>query len=219
MSIAQHRRVAADACAAASRPSRLRARASSADAEQGIDGQVVVARAASARTRTPASARALQRSARHPAAGLPRRREGDDGVEPAPLQLRRRLEAVAAVVAGPAGDPDRAGMRRQCHGEPRDRQAGALHQRVRRQARCGRPCSIRRVAATSNSGAALSGVMRCMAARSERSAACGVLQRCSRRSMPRPSISMPGVAAGDAGRPARARCRTTAPSRSSRGPG
>jgi hypothetical protein len=41
-----------------------------------------------------------------------------------------RLEAVAAVVARPAGHPDRAGVRRDRHREPCHRQSGAPHQRV-----------------------------------------------------------------------------------------
>ena len=49
------------------------------------------------------------------------------------LQLQRRLETVAAVVARAAGNPDAAGMRRQGKRQSGHCQAGALHQGVRRQ--------------------------------------------------------------------------------------
>lgn len=104
-------------------------RPAGADAEQGIDREFV----ARGRLRSEGHARvasSLQRGLRIGGqAGLVTR-EADNGLEPALPQLCGRLETVAAVVARPAGHPDRARMRRDRHREPCHRQPGAPHQRV-----------------------------------------------------------------------------------------
>ena len=49
------------------------------------------------------------------------------------MQVQRRLETIAAVVARPAGDPDAPGARGQCKRQACHRQARPLHQGVRGQ--------------------------------------------------------------------------------------
>jgi hypothetical protein len=49
------------------------------------------------------------------------------------MQMHRCLDAVAAVVPRPAGDPDHLRIRRQRQGQARHGQASALHQGVGRQ--------------------------------------------------------------------------------------
>ena len=107
-STASTRRSAGVACAASQRRSRPRAARDGADAEQGVDGQVGQRRRRAARrTRTPAARARCQRRARHRPAARLRRRPGDDRRAcPRCCRCTRRLEAVAAVVAGAAGDPD-----------------------------------------------------------------------------------------------------------------
>ena len=59
--------------------------------------------------------------------------QGDFHLAPPGLQQRGSLQAVAAIVARTAGDPEALCMGRQGAGEPGGSQAGALHQGMRRQ--------------------------------------------------------------------------------------
>jgi hypothetical protein len=157
-------------------------RTTGADAQQGIDGQVV-GRWRLAGERDAGVPGALvrrlrvRRQARFVAA------ERHDGGKAAPLQFGGGLETIAAVVAGAASDPDHAGMRCDRHREARHRLAGTLHQRVGGRAAAAPLRSAawprRRTGGTGGGRDALHG-------------GCGSpVSAAARRSMPRPSRSTP----------------------------
>jgi hypothetical protein len=99
------------------------------DAEERVDGQFV-GRRRIRRKENARIARTLQRrlGIRWQAAFIARK--SNDRKATPMSQLRRRLEAIAAVVARPASHPDRARMGRNGHREPRHCEARALHQRM-----------------------------------------------------------------------------------------
>jgi len=111
--------------------------AGGADAEQCVDGEIEAPGRRLGEVH-PGVACALQRRLR--VGGQPGfvADAGDDRRKAALAELRRGFEAVAAVVARSAGDPDRARLGRHGHGQPGHGESRALHQRVRRQQRGGR---------------------------------------------------------------------------------
>ena len=110
-----------------------------ADAEQRVDAQVLCAQHGRfVGEGDLRRARALQRGAGVGRQAILVAQPRHHGVHAPLAQVQGGFQPVAAVVAGAAGDPDRARMRRQCQRQPRRGQAGALHQRVRRQRGLGR---------------------------------------------------------------------------------
>src|SRR6185295_18266381 len=97
-------------------------------------------------------------------------------------ETRRRLDAVAAVVAGAGEDDDAFGVRRDRERQPRDRVAGTCHQRE------GRSAGERGVFAAPG---------RCAAEKRDpgdrRVEPFDVAHRARSRSMPRPSIAISGL--------------------------
>ena len=145
---------------------------------------------------------------------------------PARCRWRGRDQPVAAVVAGPAGDPDAPRMRRHGQRQARDGQAGALHQRVRRvlapapRLRCARG-RLRRAAAPARRRAGCGSVGRGRARTWRIAALCGSH---GRRSGVQPLRPEAAEVDGRLARchqvgHARAPSRRTAPSRWSHGPG
>ncbi len=107
-------------------------RAVRADAEQRVDGQL------------DALVRREVGADGHAGGARPRERVGRVGTQAGlvgqqlhahvaaePMQVRGRHQPVAAVVAGPGGDPHAARVRRERHREPGGGLAGATHQRMR----------------------------------------------------------------------------------------
>jgi hypothetical protein len=110
-------------------------RAHGADAQQGVDGQVVrpeFDRGLIGKPH-PRVAGPLQRRARVRRQPCLLAQPGHHRAQAPVLQVHGRLQPVAPVVARAAGDPHGARVRCQCQRQPRRGQAGALHQGVRGQ--------------------------------------------------------------------------------------
>ena len=107
-----------------------------AQSQQRIDGQIGMR--AWRQSGLDGDARVLGAGQRRRGIGRPlRRRSNRRDADPlaGAVQVQGGLEAVAAVVAWPGGDPDALGMRCQCQRQPRQSVPSGLHQGVRTAAR------------------------------------------------------------------------------------